>query len=77
MEFVVVRFVLEVADYVLPVGGEDVFVGSVETLVDLCSSALSHQLGQREKPYICPSTSVELCYGSISLRRELLLSVSK
>ena len=40
MEFVVVGFILEVADYVLPVGGEDVFVGSVKTLVDLCMSAL-------------------------------------
>lgn len=35
MQFVVVGVCLEVRDYLLPVGCEDVFVGAVETLVDL------------------------------------------
>ena len=35
MEFVIMRLAFEVGDYVLPVGGEDVLVGSVESLIDL------------------------------------------
>lgn len=37
MQFVVMGLGFEVVDYVLPVGCEDVFVGSVKTLVDLVS----------------------------------------
>lgn len=36
MELVIVRLGFEVGDYVLPVGREDVLVGSVESLIDLC-----------------------------------------
>jgi hypothetical protein len=39
MQLVVVGLRFEVVDYVLPVGGQDVFVGTVEALVDLGSSA--------------------------------------
>jgi hypothetical protein len=39
VQFVVMRFRFEVVDYVLPVGCQDVFVGTVEALVDLVSSA--------------------------------------
>jgi hypothetical protein len=35
MQFVVMGFGFQVVNYVLPVGGEDVFVGAVESLVDL------------------------------------------
>lgn len=40
MQFVVMGLGFEVIDYVLPVGCEDVFVGSVKTLVDLVSRQL-------------------------------------
>jgi hypothetical protein len=40
VQFVVVGFGFEVGDDVLPVRGQDVFVGTVKTLVDLLSSAL-------------------------------------
>ena len=35
VEFIIVGIGLEVGDYLLPVGCENVFVGSVKTLVDL------------------------------------------
>jgi hypothetical protein len=35
MQFVVMGFGFQVVDYVLPVGGEDVFVCSMKALVDL------------------------------------------
>jgi len=39
VQFVVVGFGFEVGDYMLPVSGQNVFVGAVEALVDLGSSA--------------------------------------
>ena len=42
VQFVIVGVSLEVRDYLLPVGSEDVFVGAVEALVDLfAGSALT------------------------------------
>lgn len=40
MKLVVVRLTFQVGDYVLPVGGENVLVVAVKTLVDLYPSSV-------------------------------------
>ncbi len=78
MQFVVMGFGFQVVDYVLPVGGEDVFVGAVESLVDLrFISAISTKYNRNRLSYICPSTGVEFRNRRISLSRKLFSSVSK
>jgi len=78
MQFVVMGFGFQVVNYVLPVGGEDVFVGAVESLVDLgFISAISTKYNRNRLSYICPGTGVEFRNGRISLSRKLFSSVSK
>jgi hypothetical protein len=47
VQFVVMGFGFKVGDYMLPVGCQNVFIGAVEALVDLDSSAPSNLIAQR------------------------------
>lgn len=76
MKFVIMSLVLEVIDYMLPVGGEDVFVCTMKTLINLfrvprISLATCTNMISGSDPYICPCSCVEIGYWSISLTCKL------